>query len=393
MKNKGFTLVELLAVIAILAILVIIALPNVLKMFNDAKKNSFLTEAKTVYSEAGKKYISDSITSPDNNEHIYCKSKTDSLNPLSLSGRGINYYVKTNSKGIVNTIVVWDDARYIALKSSEISATNLNDAKDITDDIKNATCGNILENVGIEKKIDYSKIKLTLGNTTTKILTMTLDTSNQDVGEVKYKIYMVSTNKTIELTSSDYTNKYYLEYNDFTYMDSYTGFEVTAIVNGKEISKKSIGPACFVAGTKVKTETGFKNIEDIKIGDYVYSFNLDANSLELKKVTNSIISQTLETYIMTIGNKTFEVTPRHQLYIIDKGWTRAYDVKIGDKMLDANGKEIIINNIVNKKYSTPIKTYNLTIDGNNNYFVTDIQVLVHNVGSDTWNYDNTELLN
>ena len=34
MKNKGFTLVELLAVIAILALLVIIALPNVLKMFN-----------------------------------------------------------------------------------------------------------------------------------------------------------------------------------------------------------------------------------------------------------------------------------------------------------------------------------------------------------------------
>ena len=31
MKRKGFTLVELLAVIAILAILVIIALPNVLK--------------------------------------------------------------------------------------------------------------------------------------------------------------------------------------------------------------------------------------------------------------------------------------------------------------------------------------------------------------------------
>ena len=33
MKNrKGFTLVELLAVIAILALLVIIALPNILKM-------------------------------------------------------------------------------------------------------------------------------------------------------------------------------------------------------------------------------------------------------------------------------------------------------------------------------------------------------------------------
>ena len=49
MNKNGFTLVELLAVIAILALLVIIALPNVLNMFNQAKKDVFLTEAKTTY--------------------------------------------------------------------------------------------------------------------------------------------------------------------------------------------------------------------------------------------------------------------------------------------------------------------------------------------------------
>ena len=49
MNKKGFTLVELLAVIAILAILVIIALPNVLKMFNDSKKNSFINEVREVF--------------------------------------------------------------------------------------------------------------------------------------------------------------------------------------------------------------------------------------------------------------------------------------------------------------------------------------------------------
>ena len=48
MKNKGFTLVELLAVIAILAILVIIALPNVLKMYNQSKKNIFLTRKEFI---------------------------------------------------------------------------------------------------------------------------------------------------------------------------------------------------------------------------------------------------------------------------------------------------------------------------------------------------------
>ncbi|MGN1028522.1 MAG: prepilin-type N-terminal cleavage/methylation domain-containing protein, partial [Bacilli bacterium] len=47
MKNrKGFTLIELLAVIAILAILIIIALPNVMKMYVKAKKNTFLTEVQ-----------------------------------------------------------------------------------------------------------------------------------------------------------------------------------------------------------------------------------------------------------------------------------------------------------------------------------------------------------
>ena len=51
MKKKGFTLVELLAVIAILALLVIIALPNVLKMFNQAKKDTemVLSEVVDIY--------------------------------------------------------------------------------------------------------------------------------------------------------------------------------------------------------------------------------------------------------------------------------------------------------------------------------------------------------
>ena len=46
MKRKGFTLVELLAVIAILAILTVIAVPNVLKMYNNSKKNAFIVQAR-----------------------------------------------------------------------------------------------------------------------------------------------------------------------------------------------------------------------------------------------------------------------------------------------------------------------------------------------------------
>ena len=57
MKKKVFTLVELLAVIAILAILVIIALPNVLELYKNARKNAFLDEVQSVYTAAVNKYM------------------------------------------------------------------------------------------------------------------------------------------------------------------------------------------------------------------------------------------------------------------------------------------------------------------------------------------------
>ena len=394
-NNKGFTLVELLAVIAILAILVIIALPNVLKMFNDAKKNSFLTEAKTVYSEAGKKYISDSITSPGNNEYIYCKSKTDSLNLLSLSGREINYYIKTDSNGNVNTIVVWDDTRYVAKKDSKIDVTSLTESKDITDDIKNATCENISEVVGLVDKIK-PEYKVT-GSVTfedRQHLSLNIKMNNMNdstFSKVKYVISRKLNYETTYTKVNEYVATNKAEGFNYTFLDetnSYsmdTKYQVLAYTDdNRKIDETSVSYVyCFVKGTKVKTENGFKNIEDIKIGDKVYSYNLNNNSLELKKVLNTIKSNTIDTYKVTIGGKTVEMSPKHQLYIIDKGWVRAYNLNVNDKLLDVNGKQITISKIEYKKYDSPIDTYNLTIEGNNNYFVTDIQVLVHNAPSPT----------
>ena len=58
--NKGFTLVELLAVIVILAIIMIIAIPAVLQTMQSARQKTFKEYVTKVYTAAQNSYLSDS---------------------------------------------------------------------------------------------------------------------------------------------------------------------------------------------------------------------------------------------------------------------------------------------------------------------------------------------
>ncbi|NLC48258.1 MAG: prepilin-type N-terminal cleavage/methylation domain-containing protein [Tenericutes bacterium] len=109
MKKNAFTLVELLAVIAILAILIIIALPNILKMFNNAKKNSFVTEARSIYKTAQQRFISDGGTG-------FCYSNFNAVidgsqcTSLDMSGRkNVNYLILFGPDGKIYGQIVTDN--------------------------------------------------------------------------------------------------------------------------------------------------------------------------------------------------------------------------------------------------------------------------------------------
>ena len=391
MNKKGFTLVELLAVIAILALLVIIALPNVLSMFNKAKKDTFLTEAKSIFKESASKYISDNMHN-SNEENIYCKSETDSKNPLDMDIGNTYYYIEKDNTGKTIKFVAWNSSGYVTkivgdnVMLNDVTGNNVSESS-----VKDITCNNVLTNLEVISKLTktYTINANASAETSNKgKLTISIASSNttDEFNKVKYIIYKKNNTEYVEIHETVLTNKsnnFTLNYYDESFSNSKDMYyKVEAYTeNNLKIGEKEFTHLffCFVAGTKVKTENGFKNIEDIKIGEKVYSFNLDNNEIELKEVLELIHSSAKDTYKLTIGGKTVEMTSKHQVYIVDKGWTRAYNIKIGDMMLSASGDKVKITNIEHIKYDEPIDTYNLAVEDNSNYFVTDIQVLVHNV--------------
>ncbi len=92
-KNKGFTLVELLAVIVILAIIMIIAIPAVLNTMETAKKKSMVNFAQKVINELSKQYVSrmtfDGYIRPADNTYIIFDIAKD----LGLTNTGEYYGV------------------------------------------------------------------------------------------------------------------------------------------------------------------------------------------------------------------------------------------------------------------------------------------------------------
>ena len=113
MKKKGFTLVELLAVIAILAILVIVAMPNVLGMFNQAKANTFVTEVQEYMNTATTSFMQSALTSKGSTLYfgnVAAESTVDiKLGKLDMSGTEKKYFIQMDRNGEFERVVIFDD--------------------------------------------------------------------------------------------------------------------------------------------------------------------------------------------------------------------------------------------------------------------------------------------
>ena len=124
MKKKGFTLVELLAVIAILAILVIIALPNVLSMYNEARKNTFVTEVRDYFKAGEQNFL---LNSGNAVTYTSLSGVTGSKTIEMTGNKNMQYYIVFDASGKCTKLLATNGTYKVEASADEINIEQLGD--------------------------------------------------------------------------------------------------------------------------------------------------------------------------------------------------------------------------------------------------------------------------
>lgn len=151
----------------------------------------------------------------------------------------------------------------------------------------------------------------------------------------------------------------------------------------KETVKNIYGGGCFLKGTKVVTKDGYRDIDKLKAGDYVLTYNEEDGINEYKKIAYVFELKNINEVLYTIKTDDTEikVTSEHNVYII-KNENRVYTetveaqkLKKGDTIIYADGTYHKIIEI--EKQSINQTVYNLEIEDGFNFYVGDKGILVY----------------
>lgn len=86
LNKKGFTLVELLAVIVVLAFVMVLAAPSVLSSMNSARQSSFMLYAEKMLNSAQSRYQSDQLVQIMDDTYCYNISELSDTKTTQYSG-------------------------------------------------------------------------------------------------------------------------------------------------------------------------------------------------------------------------------------------------------------------------------------------------------------------
>jgi hypothetical protein len=139
--------------------------------------------------------------------------------------------------------------------------------------------------------------------------------------------------------------------------------------------------SCFPAGTPVAVKGGYKNIEDIQVGDLVWSWDQVTGDIGLKPVVAIMENESNALIKITSGSETIQATPEHPFWVgesIKGNWKNADELTLEDELwlLDKRNKSIFSLDL--EPQSQPVKVYNFEVAEWHTYFVGMWVMLVHN---------------
>jgi hypothetical protein len=159
---------------------------------------------------------------------------------------------------------------------------------------------------------------------------------------------------------------------------------VTGVVSGvmaggmKFLAQEAGAVQCFVAGTLVAAKPGLIPIENIQPGDLVWATDPDTGETALKRVVRTFKNESEELVHLTVNGEEIVTTPGHPFYVPVKGWTKAIQLRAGDRLQLLNGQYVVVEQVQHELLENPVFIYNFEVEDFHTYYVGSNPVLVHN---------------
>ena len=260
-----------------------------------------------------------------------------------------------SSSGTYNPVVISyknSDANAKEIKYSEVTANNPNKGTKWSKEVIYNGNSTIQSTVSVEKVGSKTTTKTTDKNG--KVTTKVTDSSSKSGGDSSCSSCSCG-------------------YNCGSYYDKNKG----NLNSGAWVSPAN----CFLSGTKVLTNNGYKNIETIQQDDLVLSYNETTHQNEYKTVEKVFAHKNVSDviYTFTILNQKIEVSSNHRIYIkniFGYRWDKAENIKVGDILMDSDGNYHPIIHISSREIVDNL--YNIEVKDNHNYYVSTSNILVHN---------------
>ena len=149
MNKKGFTLVEVLAVIVLLGAVLLIVIPNITGSFTKAKKELFYDNVLKIYTESTNTYL------VDNSSKEFCVGSDAVIKRINIDNDDIYYQVIVDSYGAVKELRVSDGEYYYYLNKSNMKKSDID-----KDNIQENNMSIICDDSAIVYDIKFTKYTL-----------------------------------------------------------------------------------------------------------------------------------------------------------------------------------------------------------------------------------------